>query len=158
MFKTCTLVGKQCSGMTDLYGAMKFDSKWYPLIESGRKKCTTRLEQKASQGDIIRIGDLAILVTSIERIPFRIACEERKDYWYRDGFDSVGEYRDELVRYYPVLENDMDRSVFVHRFRLIPDIENKADRWSDLPVDVKELVLTSMVHDYYSLRQKDGGL
>jgi len=137
---------------------MKFDSKWYPLIESGRKKCTTRLEQKAHQGEIIRCTDFAILITSVDKVPFYIACEERKNYWYDDGFKNVDEYREELVKYYPVLESEKDHDVFIHRFRLIPDIQKNATDWSDLPVETKTLVLTSMVHDYYSLRQKDGGL
>lgn len=116
---------------------MNFDPKFYPLILSGRKTCTTRLEKKAEKGEIIHYPDFAVIITSVEEIPFYMAFQDDADYWHRDGFDSICEYYDELVKYYPVLKNNRDHHVFIHSFKVI--MPTPEDIFSYLPAINLEL-------------------
>ena len=90
---------------------MSMDERWVPLMESGRKRCTTRLRKKCQAGDTFTINGQRYVVTRVQAMNLRDAS---KQFYADEGFPSPAAMVASLRTYYPDLE--LISLVWCHHF------------------------------------------
>ncbi len=136
---------------------MKFEPKFYPLISTGKKTCTTRLKRKAEPNQIFHYPTFAILIRDVREMSYWSAVVD--GYWKADGFDNPKDYCDELERIYPELKygDPSSKTVFVHTFVTIPDFEKEAQSWDELTPEMQYIVESCFAPGHLTLYEASVG-
>jgi len=98
---------------------MKFAPEYRPLILSGKKRCTTRLEQKVEKdqyflAEFSKGEPIPCMCTNSFVAPVSIVVHS---YYSQEGFKNYQDFLNALKTHYPDIA--LDSKVYVHRFRVL---------------------------------------
>lgn len=109
--------------VTEPVEEVKFNKEYYPLIRDGVKTQTLRLARKrldVQEGMIVAAvfpGIDEALLIRINKIGYKQFKSVNLDDALREGFESVSDLKNELLRIYPLI-NKFDRLYF-YQFEVV---------------------------------------
>lgn len=109
--------------VSEIQDEVKFNKDYYPLIRDGVKTQTLRLARKrldVREGTFVKAvfpGIDEVLLIRINKIGYKQFKSVNLDDALREGFESVSDLKNELLRFYPLI-NKFDRLYF-YQFEVV---------------------------------------
>jgi len=109
--------------VSEIQDEVKFKKEYYPLIRDGVKTQTLRLARKrldVQEGTFVKAvfpGIDEVLLIRITKIGYKQFKSITLDDALREGFESVSDLKNELIKIYPLM-NKFDR-LYYYQFELV---------------------------------------
>lgn len=107
----------------EVVGDVKFKKEYYPLIRDGLKTQTLRIARKrldVREGDFVNAifpGIPEKFIIQINKIGYKQFKSITLDDAKREGFDSIADLKNELLKIYPLI-NRFDR-LYYYQFEVV---------------------------------------